>query len=91
MTAESLSEKLGCLLWCLSLSKLRTTPATLEDTLVKVMDVAALWGVLLLLDEADVFLEKQTTIDHTRNAMIGVFLRLLEYYVQRSPLSNNKS
>jgi AAA+ superfamily predicted ATPase len=80
LTAESLSEKLRCPLWCLSISELGITPATLETMLLRVMDVAASWGALLLLDEADIFLERRTTSDLTRNAMTGVFLRQLEYY-----------
>jgi SpoVK/Ycf46/Vps4 family AAA+-type ATPase len=80
LTAESLSEKLRCHLWCLSISELGTTPATLETMLLRVMDVAASWGALLLLDEADIFLERRTTSDLKRNAMTGVFLRQLEYY-----------
>jgi len=33
-----------------------------------------------LLDEADIFLEKRTENDIKRNAMVGIFLRLLEYH-----------
>ncbi|KAG0589459.1 hypothetical protein KC19_1G021900 [Ceratodon purpureus] len=80
LTAESLSEKLQCPLWCLSVSELGITPQILEKTLVKVMNVAASWGALLLLDEADNFIERRTSSDLTRNAMTGVFLRQLEYY-----------
>ena len=35
---------------------------------------------MVLLDEADIFLEKRTEHDVARNAMVGVFLRLLEYH-----------
>lgn len=34
----------------------------------------------MLLDEADVFLERRVNNDIKRNAMVGVFLRLLEYH-----------
>lgn len=80
LTAESLSEKLHCPLWCLSIFELGTTPAALETMLVKVLDVVASWGAILLLDEADVYLERRSTADLARNAMTGVFLRQLEYY-----------
>jgi SpoVK/Ycf46/Vps4 family AAA+-type ATPase len=33
-----------------------------------------------LIDEADIFLEKRTENDIIRNAMVGIFLRLLEYH-----------
>ena len=38
------------------------------------------WNAVVLLDEADIFLEKRTEHDVERNAMVGVFLRLLEYH-----------
>lgn len=35
---------------------------------------------VVLLDEADVFLEQRTLTDLQRNALVSVFLRVLEYY-----------
>jgi hypothetical protein len=35
---------------------------------------------VILLDEADVFLEQRTLVDMERNALVSVFLRALEYY-----------
>jgi len=35
---------------------------------------------VVLLDEADVFLEQRTLLDMERNALVSVFLRVLEYY-----------
>lgn len=91
LAAESLSEQLECPLWCLSVSELSTTPEILEATLVRVMDVAASWGALLHLDEADLFLERRTaSSDLKRNAMTGVFLRLLEYYREVLFLTTNR-
>lgn len=80
LTVESLSEKLHCALWSLNVSELGITPSILETTSVKVMDVAALWGAILLLNEADVHLEWRSSSDLTRNAMTAVFLKQLEYY-----------
>ena len=37
------------------------------------------WKALLLLDEADVFLEQRSTQDIQRNSLVSVFLRKLEY------------
>jgi len=48
--------------------------------LARVLDVAFRWKAVLLLDEADIYLEKRTTVDLNRNAMTGIFLRQLEYY-----------
>ena len=80
LTAESLAEKYNFPLWSLSVSELGTTPADLETMLLKIMDVAVRWGALLLLDEADIYLERRTSYDLTRNAMTGVFLRQIEYF-----------
>ena len=35
---------------------------------------------VVLLDEADIFLEERTLNDLQRNALVSVFLRVLEYY-----------
>ncbi|KAL3691830.1 hypothetical protein R1sor_005481 [Riccia sorocarpa] len=81
LTAESLAENLGRPLWALSLSQFGTDPEKLESSLSTVLNTASLWQAILLLDEADIFLEKRTNnMDLARNAMIGVFLRQLEYY-----------
>ncbi|KAF2171577.1 hypothetical protein M409DRAFT_34319, partial [Zasmidium cellare ATCC 36951] len=37
-------------------------------------------NVVLLLDEADVYLEKRTTKNVARNALMSVFLRELEFF-----------
>ncbi|KAF2643577.1 hypothetical protein P280DRAFT_478331 [Massarina eburnea CBS 473.64] len=38
------------------------------------------WGAVLLIDEADVFLERRSTADLTRNSLVAGFLRALEWY-----------
>ncbi|KAK3694245.1 hypothetical protein B0T22DRAFT_65433 [Podospora appendiculata] len=38
------------------------------------------FGALVLLDEADVFLEERRTRDLRRNGLVSIFLRALEYY-----------
>jgi len=57
---------------------LGTKVEKLEVNLKKIMEVAYEWEAVLLLDEADIFLEKRTGNDIKRNAMVGIFLRLLE-------------
>ena len=41
---------------------------------------ASRWDAVLLLDEADVVLEKRSYEDIRRNGIVSVFLRMLEYY-----------
>lgn len=80
LTAESISELLRCPLYIVSAGELGTDPARLEQELQKILDIAHSWGALLLLDEADVFLEKREVHDIHRNALVSIFLRLLEYF-----------
>lgn len=80
LTAEGISEFLKCPLYMVSAGELGTDPRTLETELQKILDIAHAWGAVLLLDEADVFLEKRTIQDIHRNALVSIFLRLLEYF-----------
>jgi DNA polymerase III delta prime subunit len=81
LTAESVAEKLHRPLWAVSASELSFEVDKLEQKLVQIFDIASSWRAVLLLDEADIYLEKRTSaVDPKRNAMTGVFLRLLEYY-----------
>ncbi|CAM6100911.1 unnamed protein product [Calypogeia fissa] len=81
LTAESVAESMHRPLWSLTASELGASPQNLEKTLVEVLDIAATWRAVLLLDEADVFLEKRSSSGAVvHNAMTGVFLRFLEYY-----------
>jgi len=80
LTAEGISELLKCPLYMVSAGELGTDPRTLEQELQKILDIAHAWGAVLLLDEADVFLEKRTIQDIHRNALVSIFLRLLEYF-----------
>lgn len=51
-----------------------------EKRLEDHFQLAHKWGCVLLLDEADVFLQKRSREDLARNAIVSVFLRVLEYY-----------
>jgi hypothetical protein len=80
LTAEGISELLRCPLYMVSAGELGTDPGKLEFELQKILDIAHSWGAVLLLDEADVFLEKREVHDIHRNALVSIFLRLLEYF-----------
>lgn len=80
LTAEGIAEYLKCPLYAVSAGELGTDSRQLEQELQKIMDIAHSWGAILLLDEADVFLEKREVHDIHRNALVSIFLRLLEYF-----------
>lgn len=79
LTAEAVAEYLKRPLYSISVGELGTTPEELEDRLQMILTVAEVWNAVVLLDEGDIFLEKRSD-DIERNAMIGVFLRMLEYH-----------
>lgn len=64
-----------------SAGELGTDPRYLETELLKILDICHTWGAILLLDEADVFLERRSLHDIHRNSLVGVFLRQLEYFM----------
>jgi len=80
LTVESIADLLKRPLYMVSAGDLGTNSQTLERELQNILDIAHAWGAVLLLDEADVFLEKRSTHDIHRNALVSIFLRLLEYF-----------
>ena len=80
LTAEGIADLLKCPLYMVSAGDLGTDPRNLEKELQNILDIAHSWGAILLLDEADVFLEKRSIHDIHRNALVSIFLRLLEYF-----------
>ena len=79
LTAETIAETLQRPLYMVSVGELGTDVSTLEENLRNILQVSASWNAVLLIDEVDIFLEKRD-LDIHRNALVGVFLRLLEYY-----------
>ncbi|RYP05334.1 hypothetical protein DL764_003879 [Monosporascus ibericus] len=57
-----------------------TDPNELEKNLERVFRNAVNWKAVLLLDEADVFLQERDLQNLERNALVSVFLRHIEYY-----------
>ena len=78
LTAESVAELVHRPLYMVSAGDLGTDSASLETQLRHIMDITTTWGAVLLIDEADVFLERRSLHDMKRNAMVTVFLRVLE-------------
>jgi AAA+ superfamily predicted ATPase len=80
LTAEAIAEVLHRPLYYVTMGELGLNPEDMERRLSDVLDLCAGWDALILLDEADVFLEKRSSSDIVRNAMVCVMLRLLEYH-----------
>ncbi|KAE9375264.1 P-loop containing nucleoside triphosphate hydrolase protein [Stipitochalara longipes BDJ] len=84
-TAESVAEFTERPLLSLSCSDIGTDPMSVEFNLNKWMKLARRWGAILLIDEADVYLEERTAQDFQRNSLVSSkfshsTLRYLEYY-----------
>jgi len=90
LTAESIAEMLKTPLYSISVGELGMDIEALEKKLKEILEVSSSWNAVILLDEADVFLEKRTENDIVRNAMIGVFLRILEYHQGVMFLTTNR-
>ncbi|KAF7341709.1 AAA domain-containing protein [Mycena sanguinolenta] len=79
-SAEATSEHVKRPLYVIGGGDLGTRAADLDASLDRVFDVATAWKAIVLIDEADVFLERRSLHDLERNAMVAVFLRHVEYY-----------
>ncbi|KAJ7271488.1 hypothetical protein C8J57DRAFT_285425 [Mycena rebaudengoi] len=79
-SAEATSEHVKRPLYVIGGGDLGTKAADLDAALERVFDVATAWKAIVLIDEADVFLERRSLHDLERNAMVAVFLRHVEYY-----------
>lgn len=90
LTAEATAEKLQRVLYKVGLGELGVDASSMEQRLSQILNTASRWDAVLLLDEADVFLEKRSTENLARNAMVAVFLRLLEYYSGLLFLTTNR-
>jgi SpoVK/Ycf46/Vps4 family AAA+-type ATPase len=80
LTAEATAELLERPLYQITVAELGTDAEQLEAGLEKALRLASHWRAVVLMDEADNFLERRGKNDLERNAMVSVFLRLLEYY-----------
>ncbi|KAI1787039.1 P-loop containing nucleoside triphosphate hydrolase protein [Ganoderma leucocontextum] len=80
LTAEAMSEYVRKPLYVVGAADLGTHAEALDNNLTNILNVSAIWGAVVLIDEADVYLEERTLAHLERNAMVAVFLRQLEYF-----------
>ncbi|KAL6713217.1 hypothetical protein ACLMJK_009338 [Lecanora helva] len=80
LTAESVAETMKAPLYMMSAGDLGLDSSEVESSLSNVLEMATKWNAILLLDEADVFLEQRSSHDLERNKLVSIFLRILEYY-----------
>lgn len=80
LTAEAIAEKTHRALYVVSAGELGTQPKDVDERLTLILQLAQTWHAVLLLDEAEVFLQRRDFTDLARNALVSIFLRQLEYY-----------
>lgn len=89
-TAESVAEIAQKPLYCVTCGDIGTDPEKAEKYLESVLYLGKIWGCVVLIDEAEVFLEQRNLNTLERNALVSVFLRVLEYYEGIMILTTNR-
>ncbi|KAI0141732.1 P-loop containing nucleoside triphosphate hydrolase protein [Xylariaceae sp. FL1272] len=79
-TAECIASFTRRPLMVLTSSDIGTNVRDVEVNLTRKFKMAKSWDVVLLLDEADVFLERRSNTDLARNGLVAGFLRALELF-----------
>jgi hypothetical protein len=79
LTAEVYAEIIGRPLYRVHSGQLGLNVAAMENALKDALTRAQRWGAVMLIDEADVYIKRRED-DMTMNAVVGVFLRVLEYF-----------
>ncbi|KAE8326056.1 hypothetical protein BDV39DRAFT_206441 [Aspergillus sergii] len=79
-TAQAVAQASKRPLFPITCGDLGFTPEEVERALSDITRLSHLWNCVLLLDEADIFLTRRGMNDFKKNALVSVFLRVLEYY-----------
>ncbi|KAI0881424.1 P-loop containing nucleoside triphosphate hydrolase protein [Annulohypoxylon maeteangense] len=79
-TAECVAELTNRPLLSLTSGDLSTNSYQVEKNLEYFLQLGERFGAMVLLDEADVYLEARRAKDIARNGLVSIFLRALEYY-----------
>jgi hypothetical protein len=79
LTAEVYAEQTQRPLYVLELGEMGTNVAQVEENLGRVFTRVSRWNAVLQFDECEIFLTRRGE-DLERSAIVGSFLRLLDYY-----------
>ena len=89
LTAEVYAEVVGKPLYRVHSGQLGVTASSVEASLTKILQRAARWDCVLLLDEADVYIRRRDN-DLQHNAIVAEFLRTLEYFTGLLFMTTNR-
>ncbi|KAH8805260.1 P-loop containing nucleoside triphosphate hydrolase protein [Xylogone sp. PMI_703] len=89
-TVECIAEHIARPLINLTIADIGTEETSIESQLDKFFAYAERWKAILLIDEADIFLERRKAADIARNGIVSVFLRKTEYFSGMLFLTTNR-
>jgi len=89
LTAEAVAEVTQRPLYMISTGELGIEADKVDSRLGMILDITRRWGCVLLIDEADVFLATRGH-DLTRDSLVSIFLRRLEYFQGVCILTTNR-
>ena len=90
LSAEAVSQLTRKPLYTVSAGELGEKPQEVDEKLTMILALAVTWDAVVLLDEADVFLQTRDDNNITRNALVSIFLRQLEYFEGLLILTTNR-
>ena len=90
LTAESISQLTRQPLYTISAGELGEKPQEVDEKLTMILALAVTWNAVVLIDEADVFMQTRDDNNITRNALVSIFLRQLEYFEGILLLTTNR-
>lgn len=88
LTAESVAENMHAPLYMMSAGDLGLESHNVETSLNNVLEMCTKWNAVLLLDEADVFLEQRSANDLERNKLVSSQYPALISYI---PAANHRN
>ncbi|KAI0413977.1 hypothetical protein F5X98DRAFT_390342 [Xylaria grammica] len=80
LMAESIAELREAPLYSVSGGELSTRVTRVEDRLSEIFKLGKRWNAIVLLDEADVVMAQRSAVEIERNAIVAVWLRMIEYF-----------
>jgi len=89
LTAEAAAELVHKPLMILSATELGWSPEAVEVNMRRILEMCKAWDAIILIDEAEVYLEARSLGNAPRNGMVSAFLRVLEYHQQVIFLTTN--
>lgn len=89
-SVECTAMSIGRPLLALTIADIGTKERSIETELASWFYLAERWKAVLLIDEADIFLERRERKDIARNGVVSAFLRKMEYFSGLLFLTTNR-